>query len=276
MIRRALLATPAGALGCVRCGTQGPQVLLLPQSPLGGRQYATALPGLAAAGFQAVALDLMGYGDSDPRRGHWSIEDFAQATLAAMDALQFDRPAVIAGHFAAQAAVELAAAHPRRVAALALDGTPLYGPELRERLRNAPPPPAVTDDGSHAAEMWRRMVTFLRQWDPTLDSLRAEANAPALRALYFNFLRSNYEPPVTPAIGAHDTSARLQALTCPVLALTADADSLSGCHDTVLALAADARGHRFTGGHPLQSLDGSDAGRWLEVVIPFLRSNSLQ
>jgi pimeloyl-ACP methyl ester carboxylesterase len=274
MIQRELLATADGALGCARCGASGPPVLLLPQSPLGSRQYAAAMPGLAAAGFRAVALDLMGYGDSDPRRRHWSIEDFARSTQAAMDVLGLERPVVVAGHFAAQAAIELAAAHPGRVAALALDGTPLYGAELRERLQKAPAPPAAADDGAHAAEMWRRMVAFLRQWDPTLESLRAEANGPMLRALYFNFVRANYEAPVTPAIGAHETALRLQAVRCPVLALTADADSLSGCHDQVLTLAADARGHRFTGRHPLQSLDGADAGRWLEVLVPFLRGNS--
>jgi len=274
MIRRELLNTPDGALGCARCGTEGPAVLLLPQSPLGSRQYAAAMPGLAAAGFRAVALDLMGYGDSDARRRHWSIEDFARSTLQAMDALGFERPVVVAGHFAAQAAIELAAAHPARVAALALDGTPLYGPEIRVRLQNAPPPPAVADDGSHAAEMWRRMVALLRQWDPSLDSIRVEANGPALRALYFNFVRANYEPPVMPATGAHETARRLQGVTCPVLALTADTDSLSACHDQVLRLAPDARGHRFAGRHPLQSLDGADAVRWLEVVIPLLREQS--
>lgn len=274
MIRRELLSTPDGALGCAHCGHAGPPVLLLPQSPLGARQYAAAMPGLAAAGFRAVALDLMGYGDSDPRQRHWSIEDFARSTLAAMDGLGMERPVVVAGHFAAQAAIELAAAHPARVAALALDGTPLYAPELRERLQKAPAPPAVADDGAHAAEMWRRMLAFLGLWDPTLESLRAEANGPALRALYFNFIRANYDSPVSPAIGAHETALRLQAVACPVLALTADADSLSGCHDQVLALAADARGHRFTGRHPLQSLDGADAGRWLEVLVPFLRRQS--
>jgi pimeloyl-ACP methyl ester carboxylesterase len=271
MIRRELLPTAEGALGCARCGTEGPAVLLLPQSPLGSRQYERVLPALAAAGFRAVALDLMGYGDSDPRRRHWSIEDFAHGMRMAMDALGFERPTLVAGHFAAQASIELAAMHPQRVAALALDGTPLYAAEVRERLRKAPGPPAVADDGSHAAEMWRRMVAFLRQWDPTLDSLRVEANGPALRALHYNFMRTNYEPPVTPAIGAHDTAQRLRSVSCPVLALTADTDSLTRCHETVLELAADVRGHRFAGHHPLQSLDGSDAARWLDVVIPFLQ-----
>jgi pimeloyl-ACP methyl ester carboxylesterase len=231
------------------------------------------MPPLAAAGFRVVALDLMGYGDSDPRTRHWSIEDFAHSTLAAMDALEIERPVVVAGHFAAQAAIELAAAHPTRVAALALDGTPLYSPEVRERLRKAPGPPAIAEDGSHAAEMWRRMMAFLRLWDPTLDSIRVAANGATLRVLYANFLRASYEPPVVTAIGAHETALRLSAVSCPVLALTAEADSLATCHEQVLRLAADARSHRFTGRHPLQSLDGADARSWLEALVPFLRQH---
>jgi pimeloyl-ACP methyl ester carboxylesterase len=274
-LRRQLIETPRGVVGALGAGDGGPPVLLLPQSPLGSRQYATVLPRLAAAGFRAVAPDLMGYGDSDPRDRHWSIEDFAQLAGHVLDALGFGPAAVVAGHFAAQAAVELGAVAPQRIAALVLDGTPLYAPEVRERLRAAPPPPPVTDDGAHAAEMWRRTTTFLKAWDPTLEQLREPRNGVALRALYFNFLRANYEPPVTPAIAAHDTALRLRSITRPILALTADGDSLQGCHAQVLATCPHARGHRFAGAHPLQSLDGAAADRWLEVVLPFLREHAV-
>lgn len=272
-MRRRLIETPLGVLGALHAGDAGPPVLLLPQSPLGSRQYATVLPRLAAAGFRAVAPDLMGYGDSDPRDRHWSIEDFADLARQVLDALGFASAAVVAGHFAAQAAVELAAVAPGRVAALVLDGTPLYSPQIRERLRAAPPPPPASDDGAHAAEMWRRTTAFLKAWDPTLESLREPRNAGALRSLYFNFMRTNYEPPVTAAIAAHETARRLQSVERPVLALTAEGDSLQGCHEQVLALCRTARGHRFAGPHPLQSLDGADAGRWLEIVLPFLREH---
>jgi pimeloyl-ACP methyl ester carboxylesterase len=273
-LRRLLIETPHGVLGALGAGDAGPAVLLLPLSPLGSRQYAAVLPRLAATGFRAIAPDLMGYGDSDPRERHWSIEDFAGLARDTLDALGFGSATVVAGHFAAQVAIELAAASPERISALVLDGTPLYGEEVRERLRGAPPPPPVADDGGHAAEMWRRTTAFVKAWDPTLASLREPRNAAALRALYFNFVRTNYEPPVTPAIAAHDTARRLQGVTRPVLALTADGDSLKGCHDQVLALCPQARGHRFEGAHPLQSIGGGDVERWLEVVLPFLREQA--
>ncbi|MCU0760200.1 MAG: alpha/beta hydrolase [Steroidobacteraceae bacterium] len=269
-----LIDTPHGVLGALGAGDAGPAVLLLPQSPLGSRQYVRVLPRLAAAGFRAIAPDLMGYGDSDPRQRHWSIEDFAGLARDVLDRLGITSAVVVAGHFAAQAAIELAASAPQRVVALVLDGTPLYATEIRERLRAAPPPPPASDDGSHAAEMWRRTTAFLKAWDPSGASLREPGTAGALRALYFNFVRTNYEPAVTPAIAAHDTAGRLQLVSRPVLALTADGDSLKGCHEQVLALCPRARGHRFTGRHPLQALDGGDADRWLEVVLPFIAAQA--
>ncbi len=259
-----------GQLALESCGDGDRCVLLLPQSPLGSLQYRQVLPALAAHGMRATALDLMGYGASDTRTRHWSIEDFADSVLEAIEALGVVPVALVAGHFAAQVAIEAAVRAPAAVSRLVLDGTPLFPAATRDKLRAAPPPPPVTDDGAHAAEIWRRMITFLGSWDPTLRTAHAASDGVALRALYANFLRTNYEPPVMPAIGAHDTVTRLALVALPVLALTADNDGLKSCHDAVLATARDARGHRFAGRHPLQALDGGPARPWLDVVLPFL------
>lgn len=70
---------------------------------------------------RAVALDLRGHGESDPaQNGDYSIAGFAQDILAVADELSLRRFVLVGHSFGALPAIEVADAHPERVAGLLL------------------------------------------------------------------------------------------------------------------------------------------------------------
>jgi pimeloyl-ACP methyl ester carboxylesterase len=110
----------AGRLWVRTAGDKGPALLLL--HALGGSSGHWE-PQLAALGphGRLAAVDLRGHGRSAAGPGAgFTIEDHAADALAVADALGFDHFAVAGHSLGAAVAVELAAAHPRRVTAVAL------------------------------------------------------------------------------------------------------------------------------------------------------------
>ena len=83
------LRTAAGRIHCMEQG-DGPPLLLLHSNGCSVHEYEHALAPLAH-GFRCIAWDLPGHGDSEPRPGHLSMADYAQATLAVLDALRLER-----------------------------------------------------------------------------------------------------------------------------------------------------------------------------------------
>lgn len=87
-------------------------------------------------GFDAVALDLPGFGASPAPSTAWGAADYARAVTGVLPGLA--PPVVVLGHsFGGRVGVELAARHPDAVAALVLTGVPLLrsGPPARPPLR---------------------------------------------------------------------------------------------------------------------------------------------
>ncbi|AKT51051.1 hypothetical protein ADJ73_06495 [Arsenicicoccus sp. oral taxon 190] len=77
-------------------------------------------------GYDAVALDLPGFGATPPPAQGWSTEQYAEHLLPLLDA---DAPVVLAGHsFGGRVAVHLARLRPEAVQGLLLTGVPLLRP----------------------------------------------------------------------------------------------------------------------------------------------------
>ena len=89
---------------------------------LGGRsEHWSPLFEAAGPALRVVAFDLPGHGLSDqPSNGDFSIAATAKAIGAVLDALNMRRCVLVAHSFAAAAAIEYAAEHPRRVGGLLL------------------------------------------------------------------------------------------------------------------------------------------------------------
>ncbi|WP_109808895.1 alpha/beta fold hydrolase [Sphingosinithalassobacter portus] len=151
--RRGYVDGPDGQLHYRSMG-EGPAVVLVHQAPWSSIQFRHAMPLIAQAGYRAVAIDLPGHGMSDPPAAP-SIEAYAAATGALIDALGL-APAVVLGHRGGGlAAGRLAADRPDLVRALILDNAPFMSAEDRAaRIGRFPDNQEIAPDGSHIAERW--------------------------------------------------------------------------------------------------------------------------
>jgi pimeloyl-ACP methyl ester carboxylesterase len=103
---------------------EGPAVLLLHGFPSTRRLWSQVVPLLNGAGFRTLLPDLIGYGDTDaPSSVRVDMASQARWLLGLLDALQVERPIVVAHDVGSAAAQLLLVNHPHRVRGLAiLDG----------------------------------------------------------------------------------------------------------------------------------------------------------
>ncbi len=120
--RRVIVRTDAKGetrIGVVARGA-GPLVVLIPSLGRGAADFDDLATRLAAAGYEAAAIDPRGVGDSTGAMEGITLLDFA-ADVAAVAAALSPKPAVLVGHaFGNRVARATAATHPHAVSALVL------------------------------------------------------------------------------------------------------------------------------------------------------------
>ncbi|MBP6514014.1 MAG: alpha/beta fold hydrolase [Steroidobacteraceae bacterium] len=127
-------------------------VVLLHQTPLSGRMFASLLP-LLGTDRSVYALDTPGYGESAMPATRPTLEQYAQALGDVLES--FGEPVDLVGyHTGAGLAVELARLYPARVRRLVLIAMPLLTDEQRQRFATMEGQ-AIREDGSHLTEMWK-------------------------------------------------------------------------------------------------------------------------
>ncbi len=156
VIERRFVETPRARIHIAAAGSGRP-VLLLHQTPRSWDEYRDVLPRLGRH-YRAIAMDTVGFGDSDalPFEEN-SIEAWSACAFDLLDALDLPQAALVGHHTGAAIAIEMAAAKPGRVAAMALSAPPYVDAERRARSAGKP----VIDetprraDGSHLLGLWQ-------------------------------------------------------------------------------------------------------------------------
>jgi pimeloyl-ACP methyl ester carboxylesterase len=95
-LSKGYVPSPFGQLHFAECGT-GEPVLMLHQTPRSWTEYRDVLP-LVGAEHRAIAMDTLGFGASAAPEGPHSIERFADAAEALVDALGLDRFHLVGHH----------------------------------------------------------------------------------------------------------------------------------------------------------------------------------
>jgi pimeloyl-ACP methyl ester carboxylesterase len=178
-VERTFVTTHLGRIHAATAGSGFP-VLLLHQTPRSWDEYRDVLP-LLGENFRAIAMDTLGYGDSDAAPADPSIELWAKGAFALLDALGAPQAAIVGHHTGAAIAVEMAALAPDRVSALVLSACPFVDAERRAKHEGMRviDDVEVRGDGSHLAELWARRQPFYPAGDTDLlqrfiiDALRA-------------------------------------------------------------------------------------------------------
>ncbi len=164
-VRRGYFDGPAGQVHYRTSGAGGRPLLLLHQSPLSSRQFDPAYAALAAAGRHVVAIDMPGFGQSDPLPEPRSLDGYAASARAALDAFGWQIADVVGHHTGAVVGAVLATAAPARVRRLVLNGFPLLSDAEREFFRSfyfGPPEPKP--DGSHLLDAWNKRLKATPGW----------------------------------------------------------------------------------------------------------------
>ena len=154
MTKRAFLVTPDGQIHYIVAGA-GEPILLLHQTPTSGDEYADMIPILARTNL-VIAMDTMGYGDSDTPPRQYSIEDYARTVPMLLDELGLQRVTLVGHHTGSFIAAEVAASYPERVDRLVMSG--FFNMDAAERERTAQSGVWVQwypeADGSHLVKIW--------------------------------------------------------------------------------------------------------------------------
>lgn len=230
-----------------RTAGSGPPLLLVHQSPRSSAEYEPVMRQWSQR-FTCIAPDSPGFGQSDPLPDTPEVEDFADATVAFMDAVGLERTAAYGFHSGAIILVTAAKRHPARFAALAAGGYAVWTPAEQALFSQAYLPPFVPQPyGEHLTWLWARILEqswFFPWFDarpetrlsrPTDDPVAVDAvvremlaSGDAYRAGYGAVIRANRDVPA-------DASGP------PVLIAAYDGDPLQAHIDRLGELPANWR-----------------------------------
>jgi pimeloyl-ACP methyl ester carboxylesterase len=179
---------------------------------------------LAAAGHRVVAVDQRAHGRSDPS-DELDLATLTGDLVAVAAALELDRPVAVGQSWGGNVVLELAAAHPAAVRAIAcLDGGTI---ELADAFPDADAcwdalAPPRWDRGVTLAEVRRRLAADHPDWpaagrDAQLGNLAVRADGTVTSVL----TRARHRA-ILAGLWAHRPSRRLAEVAVPVLLLPVD------------------------------------------------------
>jgi pimeloyl-ACP methyl ester carboxylesterase len=229
-VERSFVSIGSGRIHVATAGTGAP-VLLLHQTPRSWDEFRDVLP-LLGRHYRAIAMDTVGYGDSDPLpQGEPSIERWAAAAHDLLAALDIQRAAIVGHHTGAAIAIEIAAAYRQQVTALVLSASPYVDAARRAKakLENR----AVVDeatprmDGGHLAELWSmRQPFYPADRIDLLERFIVDALKAGARAVEGHRVVDRYE-----------MEKRLPLVRCPTLVIAPKADPHAYPHAPKVAAA---------------------------------------
>lgn len=214
-IRQGYVTGPEGQVHYWTMG-RGPTLLMIHQAAQSAEEFIAIAPYLAD-GYQVLAIDLPGHGNSDDPPREFLVEDFTRATLALLDQLDIQKLSILGHHGGSSVAMDIAAREPQRVDKLILSGTGVRTPEETKALveggmtRDIP----MAKDGDFLMQTWKRYVELTSP-----DAIAEVAFRPFLVSLQARLrpYDAHY------AIMRWDRKPVLEKLDLPVLLMQGDRD----------------------------------------------------
>lgn len=198
--------------------TAGYPVLLLHQVPSSSAMWEAVMEPLASRGYRAIALDIPGYGMSDPIAQDPSLEDYADHVAMLLDRLHIRNCAIVGHHTGAAIGLTLTGRNPQVVSALALWGIPLMESVDALRLAREEPPSFSASYASELSGLWER------RWRLSRDSVASHVVRRSVAEALICGLR---KPDGHRAVGRANTLALVRSLAHhPVLAMCGSREML--------------------------------------------------
>jgi len=216
-MKRSFVDVPEGQVH-YRTEGSGEPILLLHQQPTSSKEYERVIPILAHR-YRVIAMDILGYGDSDKPPRQYQVQDYARSVVSFLDALGIDRTNVAGHHVGTYIAVELATEYPDRISKLVLGGcTCRKQPEEGQILINQARDFKLEADGSHLMRAWETVVQNLGE---ALDTLPLEV----VETFVIDYLKAGTRVEEGHrAVYVYDNYLKLPLIKCPTLLLYGDKD----------------------------------------------------
>ncbi|NET11340.1 MAG: alpha/beta hydrolase [Symploca sp. SIO2B6] len=211
-VKRAFLDYSDGQILYRVCG-DGDPILLLHMTPRSSDEFREVMPLLAQQNQCAIAMDLMGLGDSDPPPRLYSMADYAKTAIALLDKLGIQQSAILGNLTGAYLAGEIAAAYPDRVSQLILCNLQGFRPEEMEKIAAKYQTGfSLQKDGSHLSARWQARTDYVGAGDLNhrclLDDLKCFGQPIYSGLAVANYCQSAYQ--------------RFQRIQCPTLIVSGE------------------------------------------------------
>ena len=156
-MKRAYTDIPEGQMH-YRFEGNGEPIILLHMAVASSDEFTRVIRFLSKK-YRAIAIDCMGFGDSDPAPRQYEIIDHARTVISFMDSLGIKKSSIAGQFFGAEIAVELAVNWPERINKVILAGAEFWEENQAVDLHepdNFTTKVELKKDGSHLMEWWRR------------------------------------------------------------------------------------------------------------------------
>ncbi|MFN8532941.1 MAG: alpha/beta fold hydrolase [Dehalococcoidia bacterium] len=229
-----LVQTAQGGMAYREVGpVDAPPVVLVHAVPLSSLAWVSVLPHLAARGLHIVALDMPGSGGTPPAPIALSVEGYAGALSAFVDALGLKRFGLIGHASHASAALRYAVANPDRVERLVLSKLPYVDEAGKARMGRA----TATwyhPDGSPA-------MPPIDQWAPPPVVNEQRFRVMTMRMNFDMYRAGPRSAEGHNALASYDFLPDLAALRVPTRFVWAEGDHFMSHRDLILNAAAHLR-----------------------------------
>jgi len=240
----------------------GKPLLLLHQTPFSSEEYSLMIPVLAK-GYRVVAMDTIGYGDSDNPPHEYEIADYARSVVSFLDALEIKKTSIVSHHTGSSIAVEIAAAYPERVEKLILSGCPALDLQEWEPLLSAigyHSGREITEDGQFLVNSWNLLRSLSPQSKPEF--------LLKLAALSLDGRTRPYD--AHPAVEHYDIKPRLRLIKSPTLLISGSRDFFLERLEATKNLIPRCKTQIIDSGGALMCLEKPD--EFAQVILDFLKN----
>lgn len=228
VLTRAYARIPEGQVHYVTAGSGAP-LLLVHETPRSWVSYARIIPYLADS-HRVIAMDTLGFGNSDAPPDRYAIADYAQSVVQFLDTMGISRTSVLGDHTGALISIELAVRAHERVDRLILSGLPFFlsTEERLKRLEAVMARDLVTPsaDGSHLTQIWNHLLTSRI---PGGRSAVTSDDLELLSGLMIDVLKSApSSKQMERAVFEYDAVPRLPQIKAPTLVVGVTGEGSSG------------------------------------------------